>query len=97
MPKELSITFDDHVWSNGFALDQLGEIPVKIPVGFEKLNPIFYISRVLVKFEGATFYVIFNPESPEFPPYRIQNFTKIPITVHQKVTKTKFLRNLHQL
>src|SRR3989442_1363889 len=45
----------------------------------------FYLARVQTKLERATIFVTFKPESKEFPPYRIENFTMSSITVSQKV------------
>ena len=53
------------------------------------INSSFYLARVQTKLEKATIFVIFNKESKEFPPYRIENFTTCSITIAQKVKKKK--------
>jgi hypothetical protein len=68
--------------SCGFLIDQLGDLAVKIPY---KDQATYYISGVQIKLEKATFLVAFNPESKEFPPYRIENFTMASLLVGQKV------------
>ncbi len=86
--KEICITLQNRLpeWSCGFAIDQLGDFAVKIPGRPPMHN---YICGVQVKFERATFMIIFNPESKEFPPYRIENFTLASVVIGQKVTPTR--------
>jgi hypothetical protein len=82
-PRELCLSLDSFGWSRGFAIDQLGDFAAKTSWVTEELEP--YLARVQVQFEKSTCYVVFNPESKEFPPYRIENFTTATVTIAQQV------------
>jgi hypothetical protein len=99
-PKEICIALEDcrkdkdgetedanWQWSNGFSIDQLGDFAVKIPLAQtdRSSQKQHYICRVHITFERATFFIVFNEESKEFPPYRLENFTMANVAFFQKV------------
>lgn len=90
--KEIKISLRSHEWSCSFAIDQIGDFAIKIPRLKSYSDPVsqqqednYYTTRVNIKLDKSTVYIIFDPESKEFPPYRIENFTRATILVGQKV------------
>jgi vacuolar protein sorting-associated protein 13A/C len=86
LPQELCLRLDDSKWSGGIALDRLGDFAVKIPLPSSGSTAAsYYIAGVQVQLRLGTFFVVFTAQNPEFPPYRIENFTTETVLIYQKV------------
>eukprot|EP01119_Soliformovum_irregulare_P017031 TRINITY_DN5016_c0_g2_i3.p1 TRINITY_DN5016_c0_g2~~TRINITY_DN5016_c0_g2_i3.p1 ORF type:complete len:2265 (-),score=532.32 TRINITY_DN5016_c0_g2_i3:78-6224(-) len=68
-------------WSGKFSIQAVDNFALKLrnPSTNER-----YLLRVQIKIEKSTTLVIFTPEDPKLPPYRIRNDTPKPIVVNQK-------------
>ncbi|XP_013405463.1 vacuolar protein sorting-associated protein 13D-like isoform X2 [Lingula anatina] len=80
----------DCYWSGGFFLDKVNSFHVNMR-GPQKM-PLFL--RVDVVLQGATYFVIFSDADQMPPPYRIDNFSEVPLVVYQRDVVDDRLRTL---
>lgn len=50
-----------------------------------------YFLRVDIVLQGATYFIILTDADTMPPPMRIDNFSKVPITIHQVMDKVFFI------
>lgn len=73
-------------WSGAFPLEEIASFPLKI----RKLNDLSSHSslRVHTRLDGVTILVIFAPDNPDLPMYRIENQSRFTFIVQQEVERS---------
>lgn len=69
----------DSLWSGGFTINQLESIHINIRNGHGKSHFL----RVEIVMQGPTFFVVFTDADTLPPPFRIDNYSEVPIQYWQ--------------
>lgn len=67
------------LWSGGFKIDSNTSFHLNI----RDQSGRMYFLRIEIVLQGATFFIVLTDADTMPPPIRIDNFSKVPITIHQ--------------
>ncbi|XP_047493790.1 vacuolar protein sorting-associated protein 13D-like isoform X6 [Penaeus chinensis] len=77
-------------WSGGFFIEKIDSFYLNIRDG----NSHSYFIRVEVIINDATYFIVFTDAESLPPPFRIDNFSEVPITYYQTGTQEERLRTI---
>ncbi|GAM25178.1 hypothetical protein SAMD00019534_083530 [Acytostelium subglobosum LB1] len=85
-PQQLSVRLAPTCpWSGAFTITKSSMLHLRLSTqDSPATGDQVYLPLVQIFMEKNYFFIVFNPESRQFPPYRIENLTTLPISIMQK-------------